>query len=201
MNYHKLYVNLLNKHGTEDKPAAYYTERHHIQPKSLGGSDDIDNLVYLNARVHFLAHWILFKIFKCEKTARAFYGMCDSNRRPERGCATGRKYEIAKRAFSEYNHMRLDEHRERAAISAKSQWDERYEEMKASNAFMFKDEMHPMYMKGKTGDAHPRSRAVITPLGRFGSVRDAGRAHGVAHYVISRKCKLKHTGFFYEDQM
>ena len=39
-----------------------YTETHHIKPRSLGGSDDIDNLVVLTAREHFICHWLLTKM-------------------------------------------------------------------------------------------------------------------------------------------
>jgi len=39
-----------------------YTERHHIQPRSLGGTDDADNLVHLTAREHFICHWLLVKM-------------------------------------------------------------------------------------------------------------------------------------------
>jgi len=43
-----------------------YTEAHHIQPRSLGGTDDIDNLVELTAREHFICHWLLVKMTKGE---------------------------------------------------------------------------------------------------------------------------------------
>ena len=196
MNYERLYVNLLVKHGTEEKPLGY-SERHHIIPLSLGGSDEDDNLVYLSARVHFIAHWLLFKIHGGTKMARAFYGMCDLARRPERK-VTSQGYAAAKKAFSINNHMKLPEHRSRAAASAKEQWATRYEEMCNSNAAMFSDPQHPMYMKGKVGDAHPRSKAVMTPLGRFGSVREAARAHEVAHPLISRYCKsVNHPDYYY----
>jgi hypothetical protein len=39
-----------------------YKERHHIQPRALGGSDDPDNLVDLTYREHFLVHWLLIKL-------------------------------------------------------------------------------------------------------------------------------------------
>lgn len=39
-----------------------YTERHHIIPRSMGGSDDNDNLVELTAREHFVCHWLLSKM-------------------------------------------------------------------------------------------------------------------------------------------
>jgi hypothetical protein len=59
--YEKWYKSITDsaKHRiTED-----YTEKHHILPKSLGGSDKITNLVYLTAREHFICHWLLTKIY------------------------------------------------------------------------------------------------------------------------------------------
>jgi NUMOD3 motif len=39
-----------------------YSERHHIIPRSLGGSNKKDNLVRLTAREHFICHWLLVKM-------------------------------------------------------------------------------------------------------------------------------------------
>lgn len=38
-----------------------YSERHHIIPRCLGGTDDEDNLINLTAREHFIAHMLLAK--------------------------------------------------------------------------------------------------------------------------------------------
>jgi hypothetical protein len=40
----------------------YYTEKHHIIPKSLGGSNKKDNLALLTAREHFICHLLLTKM-------------------------------------------------------------------------------------------------------------------------------------------
>lgn len=39
-----------------------YHERHHIIPKSIGGSDNGENLVLMTARQHYIAHMLLVKI-------------------------------------------------------------------------------------------------------------------------------------------
>ena len=39
-----------------------YYEKHHITPRSLGGSDAFWNVTYLTYKEHILAHWILTKI-------------------------------------------------------------------------------------------------------------------------------------------
>ena len=41
-----------------------YTEKHHIIPKCMGGNDDTKNLVKLTFREHYIAHWLLSKIYK-----------------------------------------------------------------------------------------------------------------------------------------
>ena len=41
---------------------AGYTERHHIIPKSLGGTNSSDNLVVLTAKEHFICHRLLTKM-------------------------------------------------------------------------------------------------------------------------------------------
>ena len=38
-----------------------YCEVHHIVPRSLGGSNDKDNLISLTPRQHYIAHWMLWK--------------------------------------------------------------------------------------------------------------------------------------------
>lgn len=47
----------------KSRPAlSEYTEKHHIIPKSLGGSNTIDNLAILTAREHFICHRLLTKM-------------------------------------------------------------------------------------------------------------------------------------------
>ena len=58
--YNKWYTNITEQ--AKNRVLETYTERHHIQPRSLGGSDDPDNLVNLTAREHFVCHWLLVKM-------------------------------------------------------------------------------------------------------------------------------------------
>lgn len=39
-------------------------ERHHIIPKSIGGTNDTSNIAILTYREHFIAHWLLTKFQK-----------------------------------------------------------------------------------------------------------------------------------------
>jgi len=37
-------------------------ERHHIKPRSLGGTDDKENIAFITPREHFICHWLLIKM-------------------------------------------------------------------------------------------------------------------------------------------
>lgn len=50
-------------------------EKHHILPKSLGGSDEISNIIKLTYREHFIAHWLLWKAYQNDKMTHAFWYM------------------------------------------------------------------------------------------------------------------------------
>lgn len=58
--YRQWYYNIIQNRLSN--PATGYTERHHILPKSLGGSNEQSNLVALTAREHYLCHLLLIKI-------------------------------------------------------------------------------------------------------------------------------------------
>ncbi len=57
MNYQQIYNQLIVK--AQNRILEGYKEQHHIIPKCIGGNDNPDNLVYLTAREHFIAHKLL----------------------------------------------------------------------------------------------------------------------------------------------
>ena len=59
--YTKWYNNIIQKARCRPGPLNY-TEKHHIIPKSLSGSDDKVNLDVLTAREHFICHLLLPKM-------------------------------------------------------------------------------------------------------------------------------------------
>lgn len=61
MNYQQIYNQLISKRQQEIPEG--YTEKHHIIPKCLGGTNDKENLVKLTAREHFIVHQLLVKIY------------------------------------------------------------------------------------------------------------------------------------------
>ena len=61
MNYKKHYDLLINR--AKERQLEGYSERHHIIPKCMGGTNDKDNLVRLTPEEHYVAHQLLVKIY------------------------------------------------------------------------------------------------------------------------------------------
>jgi hypothetical protein len=83
--FKKWYFSLINGaslRGWDRKTAPIYVERHHIIPKSLGGINNTENLVFLSSREHFIAHKLLIKMtegkFKT-KMVHALWRMATGN--------------------------------------------------------------------------------------------------------------------------
>ena len=72
MNYKWHYDRLIETRKNREIINDVYYERHHIIMKSMGGTDDVENLVMLTPREHFLAHWLLWRIHRNRETAYAF---------------------------------------------------------------------------------------------------------------------------------
>lgn len=75
--YSKMYYKIIN-HYQENPPTDGYFERHHIIPKSLGGSNDQSNIVALTAKAHFVCHHLLTKMTSDQdkiKMIHAFWRM------------------------------------------------------------------------------------------------------------------------------
>jgi hypothetical protein len=72
----------------------------------MGGTDDPENLVYLTAREHFLAHWLLWRIHRNQQTSYAFF--CMQNFKNDKVQGENRKkfssiaYAEAREAYSEH---------------------------------------------------------------------------------------------------
>lgn len=75
MNYQKHYDILITRARTRILEG--YTERHHILPKCMGGTDHLANLVELTPEEHYVAHQLLVKIYPDEgKLTYAVKRMC-----------------------------------------------------------------------------------------------------------------------------
>jgi hypothetical protein len=60
--YTRWYYNIIQRAKSRTLPADVYIEKHHVIPKSFGGEDTNENLVYLTAKEHFVCHLLLTKM-------------------------------------------------------------------------------------------------------------------------------------------
>lgn len=72
--YTKVYYMLMEKRKKEVlNKNNVYCESHHIIPKSLGGSNEKDNMVNLTAREHYIAHKLLTKMTTGNSKTKMFW--------------------------------------------------------------------------------------------------------------------------------
>ena len=80
MNYQKIYDSIVGRaksRGLNKKLLNYYTEKHHIIPKCINGTNDVNNLALLTGREHYLCHWLLIKIHNNKKLFYAYHMLCN----------------------------------------------------------------------------------------------------------------------------
>jgi len=63
LNYKKIYDDLIESRKMRPKLEGEYYESHHILPRCMDGTDDPENLIYLTAEGHFVAHLLLAKVY------------------------------------------------------------------------------------------------------------------------------------------
>jgi len=111
MDYLKIYNNLMKtmvaiKRERKDlKKKGSYFERHHITPLSMGGDKSYalasDNIVLLTAREHYIAHRLLWLIYRTREMGFAFHKMVFSQSPLQERRFDSRAYEAAKLALSQ----------------------------------------------------------------------------------------------------
>lgn len=125
-NKYTTVYNLIIKNAQTRAMHEGYFEKHHIIPKSLGGSNDKDNLVKLTAREHFVCHRLLTKITSGATKAKMIFAMRrlavkGNKHQSSRFVTTSRTYElIMKQARNEHSLlMKLHNPMKRADVIAK----------------------------------------------------------------------------------
>ena len=123
MDYKRIYDDLMGSRLLikEDriklKKMGEYFESHHIIPKSMGGLGDVRkpkdaNIVLLTGREHYIAHALLFLIYRNREMAIAFRLMCTIKKVGKRNYViSSRMYEFIRQEVSRLGHS--PEHKEK----------------------------------------------------------------------------------------
>lgn len=72
-HYYNRYLKFIESRNNKSFKNNY--EKHHIIPKSMGGTNDASNIIKLSFREHFIAHWLLWKAFQNAQMIHAFWFM------------------------------------------------------------------------------------------------------------------------------
>ena len=95
--YKKWYDSIIDR--AKNRVLSCYVEKHHIIPKSCGGSNDKDNLVPLTAREHYIVHMLLpFCVIKKYKL-KMIKGFMYMNVKPKN---SKRLYKINSRMYEKF---------------------------------------------------------------------------------------------------
>lgn len=106
--YRLWYTTLIHR-ARERGSICGYSEKHHIRPRCLGGSNNKCNIVHLSFREHFLAHWLLTKMHRGKARRKMQYAllqMCRPGRGMNRICS-GWQFDVAKRAIKDAQSKRV----------------------------------------------------------------------------------------------
>jgi hypothetical protein len=106
MKYIKIYNQIIDRAKTRQIEG--YTEKHHVIPKCLGGSNDKDNIVQLTAREHFLCHQLLCEIYpNNDKLKYALFLMAIGKNKKIKYIISSRVYEQLKIEYSKISKGKL----------------------------------------------------------------------------------------------
>ena len=147
MNYQQIYDNLV-KRGQE-RILKEYSEKHHIIPRCLGGTDEVTNLVSLTPEEHYLCHLLLVKIYSNDiRLVRAAMFMTASTTTQKRN---NKAYGWLKRQYSEY--MRGPNNPQK--LNPRS--GERHHTFNRKIEFNFSEEGRKVLSEKMTGEKNPIS--------------------------------------------
>lgn len=187
------YNNIVNR--AKARVLDEYSEKHHIIPKCLGGTNKKDNLIRLTAREHFICHRLLVKMVEGKakfQMIKAVDMMTTHSKLHYRYKISSRLYEKLKREAS-------------AAMSAltkgiKKHSDDTKQKMSDSakgKESRFKGKTHTKDSKRLLAEAH--GKPCISPIGeRFSSTKEAGIVYNVTGSAIRGHIQRCKSGWKYE---
>lgn len=173
--YTKTYFTLIDR--AKSRPLPNKFEKHHIVPKSMGGSNKKENLVALTIKEHRLCHILLTKMVsdprhKISMNCAAYRTVC-CNKYP--GLSKGSAYQFIREKFLEYNKTKTVTEKTKQKIR-----DKRALQTNISNQYLSGNQTESP-RKGKSKDTDEGYRSVSEKLkGREITWTDALRQAALA---------------------
>ena len=183
--YTTIYYNIILSAQARTLLKEEYTEKHHIMPKSLGGTDNT-NIVKLTAREHFICHWLLTKMLTGDakyKMVCAVNKMLLSSKKQKRYKITGRKYELLKKQFAKinlFNNVAWQEEQRALNHSGKKRSAKTKQNLKDAWAVTREDRAgtnHPLY--GQPVSIATRTNRSVSMTGKL--VKEKNPMYGKSH--------------------
>lgn len=182
MNYVNVYYSIIK--NRLDNPVEGYVERHHIVPKSEGGTDNDDNIVALTAREHYICHLLLAKIYNDYKMYSAVvYMQCKTKRQKRDFKFNSHLYEQIRKDFSIKNSE---------AHKGQIPWNKgipQSEEAKKKNSEAHKG--RDTWMKGKHHTAEAKAKISAVRKGKKFKPLSDQHKKAISEGNKGRKCANK----------
>lgn len=189
MDYKKHYDALISKAQNRPSPEGY-TEKHHILPRCLGGSNAKTNIAILTGREHFVAHLLLRRIHPDKVgLAIAVIRMVNDSRR----ITNSRKYEWAKKQC----HETMSEHHKKVALK-RWQDPEYRKRMSEMSKKIWADPAHIEMMKSRnSGEGNPSYGRTRSQQSREKKSKSSGaKAFKAWRAVCIKPSSYKGSGIF-----
>lgn len=97
MDYIRVYESFIKDRRAKESTLTGYTEKHHILPRSLGGGDELENLIALTPEDHFFAHLLLSRAHGGKMGSALFCMLQITKNHWGRRLASRGRYGLAKR--------------------------------------------------------------------------------------------------------
>jgi hypothetical protein len=196
--YTSVYYKIIE--NSKNRKISVYTEKHHIIPKSLGGTNNSSNLVKLTAREHYICHILLTKMTEgADKVkmihAASSFVLWTSKKH-------NRNIKINSRIFQSLKEMRQKtlikemakpENKKKSSEGAKKLWanDEYKKKASTKRKALWKDSEYLDKMKSRKRTFKKVSiNGIIYP-----SLKEAAKKLGLDPTTVSKRCSSKHEKF------
>jgi len=212
--YTKWYYELIDKSRYQSIDG--YKERHHIIPRSLGGSDKRDNIVALTARQHFIAHLLLSKMCDNPEHKKSMsYALWNMVNRDSGRRTTSYQYDRLRKNHAEFlseslkgeanpmygKHHSLD-HRQK--ISATSKGHKKPESHKQKLSKLMTGKGNPMYGKPQSEEKKTQQREMLKNWNPMDSdkakqkIREYRKSHVACYDLVENKYVQIHKDIWNE---